>query len=197
MRRYLTFIKKHFYIKKRAFILSALIFSFIFLTFSCVFSSQNIRVIKDQEYFPLLKETIKQAKSSIKVIAFEMGYYPEYPLSPSNILIQNLIAARKRGVDVRVILEKSEWNKKVTEKNRLAGKVLSRGKVKVRYDPPHITTHAKLVIIDSKIAILGSNNWTYYSLSQNKELALLVEVTSVVKELEEYFNSLWEESTPR
>jgi len=134
-------------------------------------ATQKVKIIKDQEYFPLVEKVIKDATCSIKIIAFEMGYYPDYPLSPSNILIQSLIAAQRRGVEVKVILEVSDWNKRVTEKNKYAGKILSKNGVKVIYDSPRVTTHTKLIIIDSSIAILGSNNWTYYSLTQNKELS--------------------------
>ena len=173
------------------------IFFFLLPTPSFCENTPKIKLIKDQEYFPVVNEAIKEAKSSIEVIAFEMGYYPEHPSSPSNILIQNLIVAGKRGVDVRVILEVSSWNPRVTEKNKLSGRILCQGRVKVRYDLPFITTHAKLIIIDSNVAILGSNNWTYYSLTQNKELSLLVEgYPDIIKELENYFNKLWEESSP-
>ncbi|HDN84718.1 MAG TPA: hypothetical protein ENG47_03040, partial [Candidatus Aerophobetes bacterium] len=91
----------------------------LFISSSAVLSStQSIKIIKDQEYFPLVDRAIKNAKSSIQVIAFEVGYYPEHPLSPSNILIQDLIAAQRRGVRVRVILEVSDWNQRVTKKNK-------------------------------------------------------------------------------
>jgi len=175
-----------------------LLFLFIILLFTWPEGSfaQEIEVVKDQEYFFQLNKAIKGATSSIKIIAFEMGYYPDHPLSPSNILMHELIEARKRGVEVKVILEISDWNKRVTQKNKFSGKILFKGGVKVRYDPPSVTTHAKLVIIDSSFALLGSNNWTYYSLTQNKELSLLVRIPSVVRELEDYFNELWEESTP-
>jgi len=169
----------------------------LFISSSAVLSStQSIKIIKDQEYFPLVDRAIKNAKSSIQVIAFEVGYYPEHPLSPSNILIQDLIAAQRRGVRVRVILEVSDWNQRVTKKNKYSGKILSKGGVKVRYDPPDITTHAKLIIIDSSVAILGSNNWTYYSLAKNKELAVLIHSPSIVREIKDYFENLWKESRP-
>jgi len=181
---------------RRDFLRILFIYIFIPLFFlSAASFAQKIQVIKDQDYFPLVNKLIKEAKSSIRVIAFEMGYYPQYPLSPSNVLIQNLINAEKTGVDVKVILEVSNWNDRITKKNKFAGKILSEGGVEVRYDSPLVTTHAKLVIIDSSFAILGSTNWTYYSLTQNKELSLFVELPSAVSELEDYFNRLWEEST--
>lgn len=157
-------------------------------------TNDPIKIIRDQEYFPIVKQAIEEASSSIKVIAFEMGYYPDHPSSPSNILIRDLITAQKKGVEVKVILEVSDWNKRVTDKNTFAGKILSKNGVKVVYDSPKVTTHAKLIIIDSSLAIVGSNNWTYYSLTQNRELSVLLPSSSPVAKLEEYFDKLWEES---
>lgn len=176
--------------------LNVLLVSFFVLLFLTGSSSlsQEIKVIRDQEYFFQVNKIIKEATNHIRIIAFEMGYYPEHPLSPSNILIQNLIAARERGVEVRVILEVSDWNKRVTKKNKHSGEILLNNSIKVKYDSPSVTTHAKLITVDSSSAILGSNNWTYYSLSQNKELSLLVKVPSVINELEDYFNRLWDKS---
>ncbi len=172
-----------------------LIFFIFFILSGAIFATeQKIKVIKDQEYFFVLQEAIRDAQKCIKVVVFEIGYYPNHPLSPSNILIHELILAKKRGVDVKVLLDVSEWNLKLTEKNTSAGKILSKGGVTVRYDSPKKTTHTKLVIIDDSFAILGSNNWTYYSLTQNRELAVLISYPPAIEELNAYFNELWEES---
>jgi len=183
--------------KLRILLLICLTFSILVVSSSSGLTALKSRIIKDQEYFPVVKEVIKEARRSIKIIAFEMAYYPDYPLSPSNILIQELIAAGKRGVDVKVILEVSEWNERLTRKNTLSGKILSKNGIKVVFDSPKITCHAKLVIVDSSIAILGSNNWTYYSLTQNREISVLLTHPLLVKDLEDYFDLLWKEGKKR
>lgn len=154
----------------------------------------KVGIIKDQDYFFSVQDTIRGAKNSIKIIVFKMEYYPEHPLSPSNILIQDLIEAEKRGVNVRVILDVSDWNPEITKTNKRTGRILSEGGVKVRYDSPERTTHTKLVLVDDSLAILGSNNWTYYSLTKNKELAALITDPPAITELSLYFDKLWAES---
>ena len=151
----------------------------------------EIQIIEDSDYFPVVNKALKEATQSVKVMMFEVGYYPEYPDSPSNILVEDLIKAKKRGVKVRVILEVSDWNPKVTKKNRYVGELLSRGGVEVSYDSLQTTTHTKLVIIDSQLSIFGSTNWTYYSLTHNRELSIIIKSPEIAKELEEYFNKAW------
>ena len=102
----------------------------------------------DAQYFQVAKKMIQEAKSSIQVMMFEMGYYEKYPQTPSNLLIKDLIDVRKRGVKVEVILEVKEGRDRTTERNRNTGKILSNGGVEVIYDPLFKTTHAKFMVVD-------------------------------------------------
>ena len=88
---------------------------------------------------------------------FEMGYYDNHPNTPSNLLIKELIEAKKRGVKVEVILEVREGEDRTTKRNRRTGKILSEGGVEVIYDPLSKTTHAKLMIVDGKSRLVGKH----------------------------------------
>ncbi len=63
--------------------------------------------------------------------------------------------------------------------------------VEVAYDPLTTNTHAKLVIIDGIITILGSTNWTYYSLAHNNEVSVLIKSKEVAQKLSDYFQRIW------
>ena len=91
---------------------------------------------------------IQEAKHSIQVMMFEMGYYDRNPNTPSNLLIRELINAKKRGVKVEVILEVREGEDRTTKRNRHTGKILSDGRVEVIYDSLFKTTHAKCMVVD-------------------------------------------------
>ena len=170
------------------------LFLFLFLSSSIyALSAHEVEIITDKDYSPRVHQILKEAKESIQIIMFEAAYYEKYPDSPSNILIWDLIEAKKRGVRVEVILEIGTW-KEVDKKNINVAKILSNNGINVRYDPPSITTHAKLIIIDKKISILGSNNWTYYSLHKNNEVSVIITSEKVAFELEKYFKRLWENS---
>ncbi|MBW2554023.1 MAG: hypothetical protein JRE20_07830, partial [Deltaproteobacteria bacterium] len=79
---------------------------FLFLhTCSLGFPAKDVQVITDRQYFEVVRRCFQEARSSIKMMMFEASYYKKYPDSPSNLLIRELIAAKKRGLDVKVILE--------------------------------------------------------------------------------------------
>jgi phosphatidylserine/phosphatidylglycerophosphate/cardiolipin synthase-like enzyme len=150
--------------------------------------AEDVRLVLDDQYFQVAKKMIQEAKHSIQVMMFEMGYYDEYPMALSNLLIRELINAEKRGVKVEVILEVKEGEDRTTERNRQTGKILSEGGVEVIYDSPSKTTHAKLMVVDGKLSLLGSTNWTYYALTTNNEASILVRSKEVAKAFVDYFN---------
>ena len=168
-----------------------------FLSFStfyspCVigFPAEDVQLVMDAQYFEVAKKLIQEAKHSIQVMMFEMGYYDEHPDTPSNLLIKELIVAKKRGVKVEVILEVKEGEDRTTKRNRHTGEVLSGGGVGVIYDSPSKTTHTKFMVIDGQLTLLGSTNWTYYALTNNNEASVLIRSKEVAKELIDYFNKV-------
>jgi cardiolipin synthase len=175
---------------KRAFLI--ILSFFLLLLFnpppSYPLPAEDIQLVMDDQYFPIAKKMISEAKSSIQVMMFEMGYYDQYPDTPSNLLIKDLIDAKKRGVKVEVILEAREGEDRTTQRNRYTGKILSKGGVEVIYDSLSKTTHAKFMVVDGQLTLLGSTNWTYSALTNNNEASVLVRSKEVARTFIDYFN---------
>ena len=173
-------------------IVLGIVFFLLSLTFSihpCFgLPAEDVQLVTDAQYFQAARRMIQEAKSSIYVMMFEMGYYEEHPNSPSNLLIRELVDAKKRGVRVEVILDLREEGDRTSKDNRRAGKVLAEGNVEVIYDPFFKTTHAKMMIIDEKLSLLGSTNWTYHALTSNNEVSVLIRSREVARELIDYFS---------
>jgi phosphatidylserine/phosphatidylglycerophosphate/cardiolipin synthase-like enzyme len=166
---------------------------FILLTTLCPLISyslsvEDVQLVIDAQYFQVAKKMIQEAKHLIQVMMFEIGYYDQYPNTPSNLLIKELIDAKKRGVKVEVILQVKEGEDRTTKRNRHTGKILSESGVEIIYDSPFKTTHAKFMVVDGQLALVGSTNWTYYALISNNEVCVLIRSKQVAKELVDYFN---------
>ena len=167
---------------------SLLLFIFIYAVPTFGFPAQDVQLVLDAQYVQVAQKMIKEAKKSIQVMMFEMGYYSQHPKTASNQLIKELIHAGKRGVKVEVILEVREGEDRTTKRNRQTGKILSDGGVKVIYDSLSKTNHAKWMVVDGESTLLGSTNWTYYALTNNHEVSVLIQSKEVAKELIDYFN---------
>jgi phosphatidylserine/phosphatidylglycerophosphate/cardiolipin synthase-like enzyme len=173
--------------KKRIIFISII----LLLSFQYSFSG-DFKIITDRRYFQTVHRLFTNAKKSIKVIMFSAKYYDRYPNTPSNILIRDLISAKKRGIKVEIILEYRDNNDKNSKENKKTGEFLAKEGVNVVYDPSFVTTHAKVVIIDGEISIIGSTNWTYYSLTNNHEVSIMVRSKEVGESLNRYFEEIKE-----
>ena len=138
--------------------------------------------ISDSKYYPAVKKAIQEAKTDIYMSMYLVSLGPYDKSSPVYNLVNELIKAQKRGVKVKVILDQSAdyvtgRNKPgtgTTGKNAWSFKVLREAGVDVRYDDPIVYTHAKVIVIDGEIVIIGSANWSYSALAKNFESNTLI-----------------------
>jgi phosphatidylserine/phosphatidylglycerophosphate/cardiolipin synthase-like enzyme len=107
-------------------------------------------------------------------------------------IAEELVRARRRGVDVTVILERDGGRKGdgLTSENRRTAALLSRGGVKVFFDSPSVVTHAKAAVIDGRYVYLGSHNLTQGALSHNNELSVLIDSPELAAEVTAYLEGL-------
>lgn len=152
----------------------------------------DVTPLNDAGYFKTVYSLFAKAKSSIYVIMYQARWYDEYSDSLSNKLINSLITAKKRGVNVRVILDKPYKDEKSDSKevNEKVRNVLSKNGIKVYFDSEKVTTHSKIIIVDGRYSIVGSTNWSYYALSKNNETNVLIDSEQVAKEYIKYFEEL-------
>ena len=149
----------------------------------CV-DSAKVKVVTNSDYFIELHKALSEAKSSIHIVAFELKYYKSFPTSLQNQIVTDLIDAKKRGVEVKALVD--EYS---TDNN--AFDILRENGVEVKLDSENVTTHAKLVIIDGKIVLVGSTNLSFYALEKNNEANALIEDEKTAQEFEDYFQKLW------
>jgi len=141
--------------------------------------------LSDRGYFPALHEALMGAQKSIHIASFELKYYKNFPRSSMNIIVEDLIAAHRRGVDVRIVVDEYSRENNAYEKLKEAG-------IDVRFDGNESTTHAKLIIVDGKIVFVGSSNLSYYGLEKNREADVMIEDEKTVEYYERYFKEIFE-----
>ncbi|EHP85760.1 phospholipase D-like domain-containing protein [Methanotorris formicicus] len=139
---------------------------------------RDIVVLNDEKYFYYVLNIIKSAEREIDIIMFSM-----FRCKQTEELLNALIEARKRGVMVRIILNKE------VESNKEAKNYLASERISVKYSKTRV--HNKLVIVDD-IVVVGSHNWTDSGLFENKESSIAIRDKKVLKEEKEYFEALWE-----
>ncbi len=144
----------------------------------------------------VLPRLLSRAQTTVDLVMYRLAYYPQYPDSPSNALVDGLVSALRRGVRVRVLLEGGEDFPDLAESNRLTASYLSLYGAEVRLDPPGLTTHAKCMVIDGRDVAVSSANWSYYSLAKNVEAGVaFLDAPALAARLLTAFDALWKGAT--
>ena len=123
----------------------------------------------------LIVDTLAGARSTVLVQAYSFTSEP---------IAQALVDAHRRGVDVEVILDKSQR----TEDDARAKLLLDAG-IPVRIDAAHAIAHNKVMIIDGHTVITGSFNFTKAAEERNAENVLVVRERA----LAEQYGANWQQ----
>ncbi|MDD5759632.1 MAG: phospholipase D-like domain-containing protein [Desulfobulbaceae bacterium] len=149
----------------------------------------EVRLLKDQDYYPVLQSLIGRAVFSIDLSIF-LFKTTNSAHNRANELVEELIAARKRGVIINILFEKSGYDPKINKENQKVAERLQKHGVRVRFDSEKTTTHTKIVVIDRRYSLVGSHNFTGSALSHNHEASLLVDNQSLANQLLEYMRDI-------
>lgn len=150
--------------------MSSYIRTLIVLAFGLsVFTSQAAEtyIVSTQAYFSpnggaqdAVVRELKNAKKSVFVQAYSFTNQP---------IAKALVEAQRRGVDVFVILDKSNRTAKYS-----AADFTDHFGVDTYIDDKHAIAHNKIMIIDKEIVITGSYNFTKAAENSNAENLLII-----------------------
>ncbi|HXC97555.1 MAG TPA: phospholipase D-like domain-containing protein [Edaphobacter sp.] len=142
--------------------------------------SRSIIVLPEDSGQPIL-DAIAGAKKSIRIKMFVFS-------DPS--LLQAVIDAHKRGVDVRVMLNPARRDGK--EENAPCRKTLTFAGVKVAdSNPAFDLTHEKSMVIDDTVAFVQSLNWETENLTTTRDYAIATTHKHEVDEVAQCFDADW------
>ncbi|MCF6156530.1 MAG: hypothetical protein E3K36_15100 [Candidatus Brocadia sp.] len=170
---------------------------FILSTFAiCVFCTSpsfglpadDVIPLVDGDYYPQVHQALTTAKKSILCVMYIADINPKYKQGWEYNLVNDLINAHRRSVNVTVIFDQNVmfWEtgkkgKKTGRKSVDAYELLKKNGVPVYYDSIDRVTHSKILVIDDYITIVGSTNWTYSALKKNHEASVLIKSRSVAE----------------
>ena len=160
---------------------------FILLQVYSLQAEEKIRLIKDDEIFPIMTHYISQAQHSIYIGSLH------YLIKDNNYpaqLAKQLAQKKKRGLKIKVILNAS--NRKTNCSSAL---ILKRLGIPVffvyeRSGRYQRLFHPKVVVIDRKYSIVGSHNISQSAFKYNRELSVLLESVELAEELLAYFQEI-------
>ncbi|MEM2566488.1 MAG: phospholipase D-like domain-containing protein [Candidatus Nitrosocaldus sp.] len=140
-------------------------------------------LLNNQEYYFDLLDAVKNAKSKIYAHVYQLEYSSDTTKRP-RILLDELVKAKNRGVDVRLSFSDQSLNL-----NDLKT-FLSNNQIPYKIKSPH----AKVVVIDDRIVYVGSANWRISSLTYNNENTIKTNNVDIVAQAKAYLDTIWNDS---
>ncbi len=124
--------------------------------------------------------TIASANSTVRVAAYSFTSKP---------IAMALLEAQKRGVDVRLVVDKSNATARY-----MAATFLANQGVLVRVDYRYAIMHDKFIVVDGAMVETGSFNFTTAAEKKNAENVLVLHDPEVAQQYTQEWDRLWEES---
>ena len=107
-------------------------------------------------------------------------------------IAEALCRAHRRGVEVRVLVDKLQARSKYSDDEKL----LLEG-ISLKEDATSGAMHNKFIIGDRRAIVTGSFNWTKNADERNAENFVIIRLQYVIKEFRREFNRLWSISKAR
>lgn len=166
-------------------------FIFIIIFFGCSKNNDtlpDIKLVTNRDYFPVVRDLIRLSDEYIYFVIYVAkldGY------NQVSMLLDELVQAKERGIDIKVLLDSSSYDNNLNVSNFAFAETLKKYNIPVRFDDPDTTTHCKFGIFDGEKVLIGSTNWTYSALEKNNEVNILISDKDIALELKKYFEKLW------
>jgi len=143
-------------------------------------SSRTLIVLPDDTAQPIIA-AINGATSSLRIKMFVFS-------DPT--LLQTVVAAQKRGVKVRIMLNPARRSGE--QENEATRKTLTEAGVEVLDSNPEFDlTHEKSMVVDDHTAYVKSLNWQTKNLTETRDYAVVTTHRHEVEEIIECFEADW------
>jgi cardiolipin synthase len=134
----------------------------------------------DSPLKPLLHHLLQEARESIYLT---MAYF-----APDDTLIDALCAAADRGVKINLMLPgRGDIKLLVIAARSFYEKLMSHGIC--IYERQNVILHAKTIVVDSWISIIGSTNLDYRSIEYNCEISAVIRSRELALQIEQLFEN--------
>lgn len=124
-----------------------------------------------------VRPLIKNAEKSIHISMFYLTH---------KRLVEDLIEAKNRGLDVKIILDGAFVGDGYSPHEKLR-----EAKIPLKIENWKSKMHMKNAVIDNKYSILGSTNWTATAELVNDENMIIVDDIKIARQVEKNFQRLW------
>lgn len=153
--------------------------------------SGEVRVFTGGEYVPVMQGLLLEAREEVLTSQYLWIWYVHSPRRWVHRVGLGVVATAKRGVKVRVFLNREGGKNRRGHQNEETAVVLRAAGAEVRMGRPGIADHAKFWVIDRQVLVVCSHNLSTRSVTSNTELGVVVWSELAARDAAAYFEKLW------
>ena len=174
--------------KRRRFHLFSVLILAIFLITQAAYSaddfvSSRVKDISDRSYEEAVIGLLDNAQKSIDISMYSISLGTNTN-NPVKLLLNDLLEARERGVEVTLYLNTRFKDSKKGGNSfaeSLIFKKLEKAGVLIHFIPSNRRLHDKLIVVDSRYVVEGSANWSISALKNNFESSTLIDSSDLAE----------------
>lgn len=137
---------------------------------------------------------LREATTTVDVLCYVTNFNPYKRSDNANLIYQALKKFQARGGSVKIVLDSLRKHKTTFHCNKFSSGLFRDAGFDVRWLQSGDTLHAKVLIFDDKIAVVGSHNLTVRSVINRFDVSFIFKDLPLVKFFRKYFNTIWEMS---
>ncbi len=153
----------------------------------------EIQAIIASDYPKVVVPLIVSARSNIEILMYEWKWYGHESAGGVQKLNLALVAAARRGVKIRVLMNSEAMGHAITKINGRTMSFLQRYGMEVKMGQFGGVVHAKMMILDDDWLVLGSHNYSKSAFSRNQEASIAVRGREEIKRYRDFFKNLWQQ----
>ncbi len=124
---------------------------------------------------------LNTADANLKICVFTIS---------DDLITDAIIKAKKRGINILILTDNDKLYDLGSDINRLAGEGID---IKVDNTSNHM--HHKFMLVDDRILVNGSYNWTRSAAKYNQENIIVTADRTLMNMFQKEFDKLWKEMT--
>lgn len=155
---------------------------------------EPIKVIRNEQYLAAAQGILGLSRYSVDLCTYKFEITQRADARDLNSLIATLYSLVVIGVRIRVLLNITGKRSGLSRLNENTGKALKTHGIEVRYLPDNRCQHAKMLLVDRCMGIIGSHNWSPKSMTDNFEVSVEIHHAGYLQEIQAHFEKIWEGS---
>lgn len=153
-----------------------------------------IKVIKNEEYLAAALGILDLARVKVDICTYKFELSERIDARPLNSLVHRLYDLASNKILVRVLLNTTGRRSGLARINENASRTLKKHGLEVRTLRDGRCQHAKMLLVDGCLGIIGSHNWSRRSMTDNFEVSVMIQAPQYLVQIQEHFEKIWEGS---